>query len=199
MSLEELKRGFDASFQAVRTSSDGQLVRLVVIRVSGQQFAFRIDEVHSVSLGSVITKVPGPAAGLSGLIASRGRLVAVYPLAPWLGLSGEESVDLPKSRDDAESASGESGESTTLRADHAGCVARCSLDDSLGLSFPEIERIVDVQEGEIHPVTDSDREWLHVPDVARTVLGAYPIISIASVVEAVHQKTRGSVLPLQRT
>ncbi len=199
-SVDELRREFDRSFQEARASSDGQRLRLVCIRVGRQQLAFRIGEVHSVTLGSVITAVPGGASGLSGLMASRGRLVAVYPLAWWLRLSGEESVDLGKSGDGAEVTFGESEASSTLglRAANAGCVARCALDDSLGLSFPGIERILDVQEREIHPVADSDRVWRHVPDVARTALGAYPIISIASVVQAVHQQNRGGALPSHR-
>jgi purine-binding chemotaxis protein CheW len=98
-----LRKAFDTSFADVPRPEAGQRENLLAIRVGGNPFALRLEELAGLSTGWKIAALPTPVSGLLGIAGFRGALVPVYDLrnlfgypaqeAPhWLALVGEEAL-----------------------------------------------------------------------------------------------------------
>jgi len=98
----QLRREFDASFAEPPGEHSVQLVDLLAIRLAGNPYALRLNELSGLSTRRPVTPVPTAVSGLLGIAGIRGMLVPVYDLrlimghpatetALWLGLVGSEA------------------------------------------------------------------------------------------------------------
>ena len=82
-----LRDAFDRSFAEPLRTASVQFEHLLAIRVSGEPYAVRLEEIAGVHAGWPVTAVPSPSPGLLGIAGFRGSLVPVYDLSVLLGLS----------------------------------------------------------------------------------------------------------------
>jgi purine-binding chemotaxis protein CheW len=80
-----LRRDFDGDFARPPSSAAAALVDLLAIRVAGDPYALRLDEVAGLAADRRVTPVPSPAPELLGLVGFRGGVHPVYSLRALLG------------------------------------------------------------------------------------------------------------------
>ena len=81
-----LRESFDRLFGAPVRKPPAKLEDLLAIRLGGNPYALRIDELSGLLVDQSITALPSPdCPALLGLVGVRGSLVAVYDLAALLG------------------------------------------------------------------------------------------------------------------
>jgi chemotaxis signal transduction protein len=90
VTAEALRREFDEAFARPVRERSVDHVALLSIRVAGQPYALRIDELGGVAAGRRITPVPSSDAAFAGLVGIRGALFAVHDLAALLGVPRRE-------------------------------------------------------------------------------------------------------------
>lgn len=86
--LAELKRMFDRTFAAAPCSDTSIQEDLLAVGVGGDSYAIRLSEVGGLLSDRNITRLPGSATELIGLMGLRGALVPVYDLRALLGYPG---------------------------------------------------------------------------------------------------------------
>jgi purine-binding chemotaxis protein CheW len=157
--LTELRDGFDAAFArpATLTSSTAS-IGLLAIRVGGEAYAIRIDELADVQKRCPVAKLPGAHPGQLGIAGVRGRLVPVYSLAALLGR-------------------GDSGAWSWL--------AICGTERPLGLAFDELEGYVQSAPTDLVAASDAQRargyvREVHRADTARMVVCTSSIVGMLS-------------------
>lgn len=84
MSVEELRRLFDASFAELPDPREVQVEHWLGVGVDGLQAALRLDAISGLYADRVVTPVPTPLPELLGVVGLRGELVPVYSLAALL-------------------------------------------------------------------------------------------------------------------
>jgi purine-binding chemotaxis protein CheW len=80
-----MRREFDAAFAAPAKPAQGELHRVLAIRVGRERLAVRLDELDGLQATRKIVALPASARGLLGIIGIRGRLLSVYHLASLIG------------------------------------------------------------------------------------------------------------------
>jgi chemotaxis signal transduction protein len=84
--LGRLREVFDRSFALPARPAEGRRVRYLGIRVGGDPYAIRLDDISGIARGVEIAPVPTSAPALLGVLWARGALLPVYRLASILGL-----------------------------------------------------------------------------------------------------------------
>ncbi len=83
--VRSLRQEFDASFaRAPRTATEPQL-SLLAIRLSGNPYALRVNQIAGLHADRCITPLPSNVASLLGVTGLRGQIAPVYDLASLCG------------------------------------------------------------------------------------------------------------------
>jgi chemotaxis signal transduction protein len=157
-----LRRAFDAQFAAPPPEATGVSETLVAVRVAGDPYAVRVQEIGGITASRRIVPVPSRLPEALGLVGIRGELVPVLSLAALLGY------------------------------DHAGEEPRwlilCGAEEPVGLAVAELEGQLQVAAGDLHGAGEAGAERQHIGDVVCVGSLARPVISIPSVVEAIRRR-----------
>lgn len=125
------------------TTEDTFRERMVVLRAGGHRFGVAIGDVREIIASRPLTRLPGSAGYVCGLVNLRGRVLTVLSLAARMGLA-----------EDGREAEGES----VLVLERAG--------RAVGLVVDEVERIVEVETAALDSSVETlrsagvDRSWL---------------------------------------
>lgn len=158
-----LRQQFDEAFAQVPAGEEQALESLLAVRCGGARYAVRVTEIAALIVDVRITPVATPLTELLGIAGIRGAIVPVYDLAAILG----QAADVPP-RWIALAGSG------TLVA-----LAFAGLERHLRVPADRI-----VVQGSAATAPQHSREVVTLPD------GGRPIISIASVLEAIESRVR---------
>jgi chemotaxis signal transduction protein len=94
--VDELRDAFDRSFTVPRRAESEPFEHVLAIRVGGEPYAVRLDEVAGLYVDWPVTPVPGPSADLLGVAELRGSLVPVYHLRGLLGRAAAGVPEVPR-------------------------------------------------------------------------------------------------------
>lgn len=166
----ELRRAFDRSFAKAPRERVAQFEDLLAIRIAGDPFALRLNELSGLSTGQPVTPVPTAAAGLLGIAGFRGTLVPVYDLRILLGYPATEA-------------------SLWL-----GLVGKDLLT---GLAFDGFDGFLRVPRDAVaRKETVSATALVH--EVVQTRDSVWPLVHLPSVVEEITKRVRHSTLERER-
>lgn len=83
-----LRDEFDRSFTLGSRAITETAIELLGFRVGDGSYAVRLEQIATVQEIRNVTRIPGQASGLEGLLAVQGQLVAIYDLAVLLRSPG---------------------------------------------------------------------------------------------------------------
>jgi chemotaxis signal transduction protein len=156
--VEALREDFDGSF-ARKPPSLPPSDDLLEITIAARQYALRIGEVGGVFVDRIVAPLPTRVTGLLGISAIRGALLPVYDLAAMLAHATE-------------------------RGPHRWLAIAAGT--FVGLAFERFEQYVRVRRGAIVP--HDSRAMRHVREFVKIGDRMTPIVSIASVLEAIRTR-----------
>jgi hypothetical protein len=156
----EFDRGFAQPRRVERPDTD----RLLALRVGGDPYALRMEEIASVAVDRRIVPLPGPLPEFAGIAGLRGAIVPVYDLARLLGYPGD-------------------GRARWLAVLSAAPVA---------VAFAAFDGYI-VRAGGSITFEAAGGDSRHLRLVARAADFVRPVISLASVVEAIRQRLPDAV------
>lgn len=167
--MAELRRAFDETFAlpAVRPAEDCE--PMIAIRVAGQALALRALEIAALVKRNRILPVPSCVPELLGLAGGRGVLVAVYDLAPFVGLS--------------------------RCAGEPQWLAIAKGEPQLALAFDEIEGLVEVGRTSVYADSAAPSPR-HVRQLAQIGPGTRAVVDITAIMATIRAKA-GSTGPAQ--
>lgn len=168
-SAAELREAFDATFALATRTGPPPQASLLAVRVAGQRFAVRIEEVAGLHADLRVAPLPTPMPDLLGMASLRGKLAAVYDLAAVLGYAPTAGV--PRWL-------------VMVRARNAVALAFDGFEGQLVVSN---EQIVAAGPASTHA---SSR---HVREAVRAADKTFPIIHVASIMEAI--QARAAAIP----
>src|SRR6185312_2949550 len=87
-----LRHAFDEAFRRAAHELADDRARLLRLRVGGDAYAFRLDEIASFAAARRIVPLASAVPGLLGLAGLRGTLVPVYSLAALLGRAADDEA-----------------------------------------------------------------------------------------------------------
>jgi chemotaxis signal transduction protein len=155
--VEALRRAFDERFASAEATAEEPIERLVLARCGTTRIALRLDEIAGVHAAAPLARVPRARASLRGLVAVRGRVVAAFDLAAFLGAG----------------ATPERGALLVL--------ARAA--DDIGLLVSGEIGYADLGAADVDAAIDSARPFVRM--VARVGGALCPIVDVPRVVEAI--------------
>lgn len=161
---EELRLAFDRSFAAAPSAAAEVVEDLLEIRLGSSPYALRVNEVAGLFLDVKITPVPTSILELLGIGAFRGGILPVYDLHALLG----HSLDAPP----------------RWIATTAGA--------PVALAFGGFERQLRVRQDAVFPDARGGTAARHVRQVVQIGNLVRPILSIASVLEAISLRARAA-------
>jgi len=91
LSAGALRRQFDRAFSELRSTGIVQSEDLLAVKVGGDDYALRLNEISGVFKDKPITTLPASAPELAGLAGLRGALVPVFDLACLIGYAPSRS------------------------------------------------------------------------------------------------------------
>ena len=160
--LTALRSGFDEAFARPPVEPAGDVENLLVVRVAGDRYAFRLRALAGVARAGRIVPVPGPVAESLGLAAVGSTLVPAYRLGPFLGYP--EDRDPPR------------------------WLVVCGGNDArAALGVGHFEGWADVDAADVAAADDRTRRE-HVREVVRTAAGVCGVVDVRSVLEAVGRR-----------
>jgi purine-binding chemotaxis protein CheW len=154
-----MRAEFDRGFAQARRTERLDSERLLALTVGGDPYALRMEEITSVAVDRRITPLPGPLPELAGIIGLRGTILPVYDLPRLLGYPS-------------------AGPGRWLAVLSAAPVA---------VAFATFEGYI-VRPGGSITFELADGDSRHVRVVARAADFVRPVISLASVVEAIRRR-----------
>ena len=86
---EAMRRRFDAVFAAPTVARGADVAAFLALRLGGDGFALRIQQMSGLAAACKIVPLPGSAAALLGLAGLRGVVVPVFSLSVLMGYSEE--------------------------------------------------------------------------------------------------------------
>jgi chemotaxis signal transduction protein len=159
----ELRRVFDQSFALPVSAGTEVAENLMEIRLAGTIYAVRVAEIGGLFADVRITFVPSAVPELLGIGGFRGAILPVYDLRALLGQPGEAS---PR-----------------------WVIVAAAVP--VALAFGGFERQISVGREAIVPEAGGGTSR-HVRDVVRLDGGVRPVLSIASVLEAITIRVRSA-------
>ena len=154
-----MRAEFDRGFAEPRRIERLDSDRLLALSVGGDPYALRMEEIASVAVDRRIVPLPGPLAEFAGIAGLRGAIVPVYDLARLLGYPGD-------------------GPARWLAVLSAAPVA---------VAFAAFDGYI-VRPGGSMAFEPAGGDSRHVRVVARAADFVRPVISLASVVEAIRRR-----------
>lgn len=158
--LATLRRSFDEGFASLPAPPPPRQ-GLLGIRLNGDPFALRLEEIAGLHGRRKIVHLPEGPPGLLGMAGLRGRLVAVYGLAQLLGREGGGA--------------------------NAHWLVECAGEDNLALAFDVLDGHLWVACAALSAATDSD--GTHVRQILNDEAGLRPVLAIASLVQECRRRT----------
>ena len=165
--VEELRRAFDCSFAEPPRSDAASLEDLLEITVGGTPYALRITEISGLFADRTITPLPTPVPELLGITGFRGSILPVYDLAAMLGYP------------------------MAAAAKPRWLAIAAALP--VGLAFDGFERHQRIDRDAIVVQVRCDGDVRHVRDVFQSRETVRPIVSVASVLEAISSRVGSGV------
>jgi len=83
--IQALRDEFDLRFAEAPVVEGAPRLRFLGVRVAGDPFALRLDDIVGLHVDSKAVLVPGPSSTLLGIASFRGAIVAVHDLHGLLG------------------------------------------------------------------------------------------------------------------
>lgn len=169
-SLKELRQAFDADFARLPVPGAEPHVGLLAIRVRGDPYALRLEQMRSLQTCDRLVPVPSRVPELLGLAGLGGAVLPVFSLAALLGygLDGTEGRWL----------------------------AVCGAGEPIALAFEHLEGTLALAASELHPVEDQAMR-LHLDRLVRTDGVVRPLLDLTSVAAAIER--RGARAPVARS
>jgi chemotaxis signal transduction protein len=168
----ELRRAFDRSFADAPRSDLASLEEMLEIKVSAASYALRISEVSGLFADRKITPLPTAVPELLGITGFRSSILPVYDLAAMLGYPI----------------------STATKPRWLAIAAALPV----GLAFETFERHQRINRDAIMPQVRSDSQVRHVREVFKSRETVRPIVSVASILEAITSRVRPGAAERQR-
>lgn len=156
----ELRTEFDQAFAEPMRLSPPLMIELLSIRAGTQAFAIRLAEISGLFADKRITSIPGSGASLLGLASFRGAILPVYDLK---ALLGEPGADAPRW--------------LAIAAASPIALAFDAFDGQLRIAQ---DAILKSERAQTTP---------HAGEVVRVGASARPVISLASVLNAIKAKS----------
>jgi len=168
--VAELRLAFDQSFANPPAQAGAATVNLLSIRVAGEPYAIRVDEISQLIAGGRITPVPSPTPSLLGIAGIKGRFIAAYSLAMLLGYPrGGENLKW---------------------------LAVCGKKQAFGLAFAEFEHLFQVASSAFSIQADEPQAMKLASVVVGIGTESRPVINIPMLV---HQIISGTERELMTT
>lgn len=166
--LQALRSEFDLSFAQARHADVASLQNLLAVRVGGDPYALRLDEIAGLFIGRRIVPMPAAVDALLGMAGFRGQAAPVYDLAALLGYARAAT---PRWL-------------ILVRGPHALALAFDAFDAHLAVAPDRLLPLADAAAAA--PNGHAPRP--HVCEAVRTHDGVRPVIRLQSVVEDVQQR-----------
>jgi len=162
----ELRREFDLSFAQARHADAVAAQNLLAVRVGGDPYAIRVDEIAGLFVGRRVVPVPAAVDAMLGMAGFRGQVAPVYDLAALLGYARTAAQRWM----------------VLVRGEHPLALAFDAFDAHLAVAP---ERIVPLAADAAAPARPTRP---HVGDAVRAHDMVRPIVRLQSVVEDVQQR-----------
>jgi chemotaxis signal transduction protein len=153
----ELRRAFDDGFSRPRRFETTSTQDFLAIRLGAEPYAIRCSEIAGLFVDKKITRVPGQVGALLGVAGFRGAVMPVYDLRTLLGYPAAEAA-------------------RWLTVASATPVA---------FVFDAFDAHLRLPHSEISPQGAGENARGHVREFAHAGDGAMPILSLASVLDAI--------------
>ena len=157
----DLRLAFDRSFAQPVAVDSVPLDALLVVLVGADRYALRLSEIAGLFVDRKITPLPSAVPELLGVAGFRGTMLPVYDLGLLLGHAPA---------------------GTTRR----GVVIAAALP--IALAFDEAGAHLRVPRDAIATAQGPAAERRHVHQVAHTTDGAWPLVQLSSVLEAIRSR-----------
>jgi chemotaxis signal transduction protein len=161
--VAELRQAFDQSFADAPRLETGAVEDLLDVRFGTAQYALRVADISGLIADVRITPVSTPIPELMGIAGMRGSILPVYDLGAMLGY--------------------QPGTEPRWLAVAAG-------DAPVGLAFERFDGHLRVRADAIVEQGRSDAAMRHVRQVVHIGTGVRPIVSVASILDAIAQRVR---------
>jgi purine-binding chemotaxis protein CheW len=158
----ELRRAFDRTFAEPPRSIAEDTESLLDIRVGADAYAVRVSELSGLFVDRMIVPMPSPVPELLGLAGLPVGIVPVYTLH---GLLGHPPVSDPPR--------------WLIVTGHG---------QPVGLAFDRLDRYLRLRPSDLSPSSTGTRA-VHIHEAARVTDGVRPVLSIASVLKAIKDRT----------
>jgi purine-binding chemotaxis protein CheW len=168
----ELRAEFDKSFATEPAQGRAELDNFLGIRVGGDAYAVRLEEVAGLLADRKIVPLPSPIQELLGLTGLRGVVLPTYSLAALLGYPGKP---------------GAMRWLVVARAEHVDARGCAREQNEVGLAFEEFEGHLQLARSELGK-SAAGAARSHVRETARFGDELRAIISIPSIMAAVARR-----------
>jgi chemotaxis signal transduction protein len=154
-----LRQNFDGSFAEPRQAASGMREDFLAVRLEAEFYAIRLSEITGLFANKKITQIPGQGAALRGIAGFRGVMVPVYDLRVLMGYKAAEE---PR---------------WLIRV------------PSIALAFDRLDGHLRVEAREIVSQAKGERAQHHVQEFLTTQDRVWPIVRIASLLDAIRSQT----------
>lgn len=155
---EEMRRVFDQSFASAPPIETADLISLIMIRVSGERFVLRMDEIHGIGRDQPVVPVASRISELMGIAGMRGALVPVFSLAALLGLP---------------------------RTDEWSWLAIIQGESPMALAFDALESRMEIRRTSLYE--DASPARRHIRQLAQIGNQVCPVIDVPSLTEGIRK------------
>jgi chemotaxis signal transduction protein len=160
---DEIRRAFDQTFASAPSLENADLISLITIRLSGERFALRMDQIHGLARSRPIVPVSSRISELIGIAGMRGTLIPVFSLAALLGLP---------------------------RSEECAWLAIIQGDLPLALAFDALERRMEIRRTSLYE--DSSPSRRHVRQLAQLGKEVCAVLDVPSLVEVIRNMAEAS-------
>jgi len=167
-----LRREFDASFAQAWRSETPPPQNLLAVRVGGDPYAIRVDEVAGLFVDRRIVPMPTPLSEFLGMAGFRGQIAPVYDLAALLGYRPRTP---PRWL-------------ILVRFRHPVALAFEAFDEHLAVAPDQVVTLVAHE-------TPGRASRAHVFEALRVGDAVHPVIQLQSVIEQVQQRVDATRSP----
>jgi chemotaxis signal transduction protein len=154
-----LRQNFDRSFAEPQQTASGMREDFLAVRLEDEFFAIRLSEITGLFAAKKITQIPGQEAALRGIAGFRGVMVPVYDLHVLMGYKNAEE---PR---------------WLIRV------------PSIALAFDRLDGHLRAKTSEIVSQAKGARPQHHVQEFLATQDRVWPIVRIASLLDAIRSQT----------
>jgi chemotaxis signal transduction protein len=160
--IQSLKSSFDEIFAQPYSEAHEQTEDFLAIRIAGDPFAIRLNEVSGLMNNKKVVPLPSNAPGILGVAGIRNEPVPVYSLAALLGYSQEKGL--------------------------ATWLILHGTRELIALACSDFEGHLRIPSPQAQPVAPEDTRPQHLRNIVKSNGQAYAVISLPTLVEAIPGK-----------